>query len=58
MTLAELRDKADAKLVDFWQLLTTKQDAYHADATWTVQNSASDNSNTNYSVTALFSKEV
>jgi len=30
MTLAELRDKADAKLVQFWQLLTTKQDAYFA----------------------------
>lgn len=30
----------------------------HADATWTVKNSASDNSNTVYSVTALFSKEV
>jgi hypothetical protein len=30
----------------------------HLDATWTVQNSASDNSNTVYSVTALFSKEV
>jgi len=29
----------------------------HAGASWTVQNSASDNSNTNYSVTALFSKE-
>ena len=30
MTLAELRDKADAKLVTFWQLLTAKQDAYFA----------------------------
>jgi len=30
----------------------------HADATWTVQNNASDNSNTTYAVTALFSKEV
>lgn len=30
----------------------------HADATWTVKNSASDNSNTVYSVTALFSKEI
>jgi hypothetical protein len=30
----------------------------HADATWTVQNSAADNSTTVYSVTALFSKEV
>ena len=30
----------------------------HADAAWTIQNSAADNSNTNYSVTALFSKEV
>ena len=30
----------------------------HADATWTVQNSATDNSTTWYSVTALFSKEV
>ena len=30
----------------------------HADATWTVRNSASDNSNTVYSVTALFSREV
>ena len=29
----------------------------HADATWTVRNSAADNSNTVYSVTALFSKE-
>ena len=29
----------------------------HADATWTVQNSAADNSNTNYSVTALFREE-
>lgn len=28
------------------------------DSTWTVQNSAADNSNTVYSVTALFSKEV
>jgi len=28
------------------------------DSAWTVQNSASDNSNTNYSVTAQFSKEV
>lgn len=28
------------------------------DATWTVQNSATDNSNTNYSVSALFNKEV
>ncbi len=32
--------------------------ADHADATWTVKNSASDNSNTVYSVTGLFSKEV
>ena len=30
MTLQELRDKADAKLVQFWQLLTQKQDAYFA----------------------------
>jgi len=30
MTLQELRDKADAKLVQFWQLLQTKQDAYFA----------------------------
>ena len=30
MTLAQLRDKADAKLVQFWQLLTQKQDAYFA----------------------------
>lgn len=30
----------------------------HADASWTVKNSAADNSNTVYSVTALFSKEV
>lgn len=30
MNLKQLKTKADAKLVDFWQLLTTKQDAYHA----------------------------
>jgi len=30
MTLTELRDKADAKLVTFWQLLVPKQLAYHA----------------------------
>jgi len=30
MTLAELKDKADAKLVQFWQLLTEKQNAYFA----------------------------
>jgi len=34
----------------------TPQDAQ--DAAWTVQNSAADNSNTVYSVTGLFSKEV
>ena len=29
-TLIQVRDKADAKLVQFWQLLTEKQDAYFA----------------------------
>lgn len=40
----------------FSDIVPTPQD--HADASWTVQNSASDNSNTVYSVTALFSKEI
>lgn len=30
MTLAELRDKADAKLATFWSVLVTKQNAYYA----------------------------
>lgn len=30
MTLAQLRDKADAKLATFWALLVQKQAAYHA----------------------------
>jgi len=30
MTLAKLRDKADAKLATFWSALVTKQNAYHA----------------------------
>lgn len=30
MTLAELRDKADAKLATFWTLLVSKQNAYYA----------------------------
>ena len=30
MTLAELKTKADAKLVTFWGVLTTKEDAYFA----------------------------
>jgi hypothetical protein len=29
MTLAELKTKANAKLVDFWNLLQVKQDAYY-----------------------------
>lgn len=29
-TLQQIRDKADAKLVEFWSALTTKQDAYFA----------------------------
>lgn len=30
MTLAQLRDKADAKLATFWSVLVTKQEAYRA----------------------------
>jgi len=30
MTLQELQTKADATLAEFWQLLSTKQDAYFA----------------------------
>ena len=30
MTLAELRDKADAKLATFWSALVTKEEAYFA----------------------------
>jgi hypothetical protein len=30
MTLAELRDKADAKLATFWGVLVTKEEAYFA----------------------------
>jgi hypothetical protein len=30
MTLAELRDKADAKLATFWTALVTKEEAYFA----------------------------
>ena len=30
MTLKQLRDKANAKLTEFWQLLSARQDAYHA----------------------------
>lgn len=30
MTLAELKTKANTKLTEFWQLLSTKQDAYFA----------------------------
>jgi len=30
MTLTELKNKADAKLAEFWQLLQAKQDAYFA----------------------------
>ena len=29
MTLAQLRDKADAKLATFWATLVTKEEAYH-----------------------------
>jgi hypothetical protein len=29
-TLKQIRDKADAKLTEFWQLLSAKQDAYFA----------------------------
>lgn len=29
-TLKQIRQKADAKLADFWSVLTTKQDAYFA----------------------------
>ena len=30
MTLNQLRNKANAKLTEFWQLLSARQDAYHA----------------------------